>query len=148
LPGLNTPQFEHGRVKELRKPQPVAPVYQPEVAADAIHYAAHHRRREVWAGIPTLYTIIGNKLAPGLAEWYLAKTAVKGQQTPEPLGEPVRPGNLFATVDHDEGAHGPFDDRSHPRSLQLILSKHRALVGVGAAAIGAGAAAAARFSRD
>jgi len=148
LPGLNTPQFEHGRVKDLRKPQPVAPVYQPEVAADAIHYAAHRRRREVWAGIPTVYTIIGSRLAPWLAEWYLAKTAVKGQQTPEPLGEDCRPGNLFDPAHHDEGAHGPFDDKSHERSLQLVLSKHRALVGVGAAALGAGAAAAARFTRD
>ena len=148
LPGLNTPQFEHGRVKHLDKPQPVKPVYQPEVAADAIHYAAHHRRREVWAGIPTLYTIIGNKLAPGVAEWYLAKTAVKGQQRPEPLGEEVRPGNLFDAPQHDEGAHGPFDSEAHQRSIQLILSKHRALAAVGAA-VGAGAAAAAaRFARD
>src|SRR5207249_2330582 len=61
LPGLNTPQFEHGRVKELRHPQPVAPVYQPEVAADAIHFAAHHRRREVWVGVPTIYTILGSR---------------------------------------------------------------------------------------
>jgi short-subunit dehydrogenase len=148
LPGLNTPQFEHGRVKDLRKPQPVAPVYQPEVAADAIHYAAHHRRREVWAGIPTVYTILGSRIAPWLAERYLAKTAVKGQQTPQPLGEEVRPGNLFDVAQHDEGAHGPFDEKSHERSFQLALSKHRALVGVGAAALGAGAAAAARFTRD
>jgi NAD(P)-dependent dehydrogenase (short-subunit alcohol dehydrogenase family) len=149
LPGLNTPQFEHGRVKDLNKPQPVPPVYQPEMAADAIHYAAHHRRREVWAGVPTVYTIIGSRLAPWLAERYLARTAVSGQQTPQPLDDgDVRPGNLFETADHDEGAHGPFDERSHQRSIQLILSKHRALVGVGAAALGAGAAAAARFTRD
>jgi short-subunit dehydrogenase len=148
LPGLNTPQFEHGRVKGLHKPQPVAPIYAPEMAADAVHFAAHKRRREVWAGVPTVYTIIGQRLAPGMAERYLARTAVSGQQTDEPLGEKVRPGNLFDAPDRDEGAHGPFEDRAHEGSLQLAMTKHRVLTAVGAAAVGAGAAAAARFRRD
>ncbi len=81
LPGLNTPQFDHCRSKMPKHPMPVPPIYQPEVAADAVHWAAHHRRREVWVGLPTVYTIIGNRLAPWLAELYLAKTAVNGQQT-------------------------------------------------------------------
>lgn len=125
LPGLNTPQFEHGRVKGLNKPQPVAPVYEPEVAADAIHFAAHHRRREIWVGVPTLYTIIGSRLAPAVAERYLARNGVDGQQTDEPLGAEVRPGNLEQAPPGDAGAHGPFDDLAHPRSWQWTLSKHR-----------------------
>jgi short-subunit dehydrogenase len=145
LPGLNTPQFEHCRTKMPKVPMPVPPVYQPEVAADAVHYAAHHRRREVWAGLPTLYTIIGNRVAPSLVERYLARTAVSGQQTKKPLGEDVREGNLFNAPNQDEGAHGPFDGKAHERSIQLILSKHRTLVSAAAAGAGvAGAVAAAR----
>ena len=151
LPGLNTPQFEHCRTKMPNVPQPVPPVYQPEVAADAIHWAAHHRRREVWVGGPTLKTIIGNKIVPGFVEWYLARSAVKGQQTDEPLGEDVRKGNLFDAPPTDYGAHGPFDDKARERSIQLALSKHRALAGTAAAAVGVGAAtavAAAASRRD
>ena len=152
LPGLNTPQFEHCRTKMPKVPMPVPPVYQPEVAADAVHYAAHHRRREVWAGIPTVYTIVGNRLAPWLAERYLARTAVSGQQASEPLGEDVREGNLFSAPESDQGAHGPYDERAHEHSIQLILSKHRTLAAAGAAAVGAGAAtaiaAAARSNGD
>src|SRR4051812_43904909 len=150
LPGLNTPQFEHCRTKMPNVPQPVAPVFQPEVAADAIHYAAHHRRRELWVGLPTVYTILGNKIAPWFAEWYLARSAVKGQQTDQPLGEDVREGNLFDAPHRDDGARGPFDDKPHDRSIQLILSKHRALAGA-AAAVGVGTAtavAAAASRRD
>src|SRR5437763_4667190 len=123
LPGLNTPQFDHCRNKMPNTPQPVAPVYQPEVAARAVHWAAHHRRREVYVGGSTVYTILGNKLAPWLAERYLARTAVKGQQTDEPAAN--RADNLFEPVERDEGAHGHFDDRAHGRSLQLWASKHR-----------------------
>ena len=146
LPGLNTPQFEHCRTKMPNVPMPVPPVYQPEVAADAVHYAAHHRRREVWAGIPTVYTIIGNRLAPWLAERYLARTAVSGQQTDEPLGQDVRKGNLFQAPGSDEGAHGPFDGRAHGHSLQLTLSKHRVLA-TAAAVLGVGAGAGALRAR-
>jgi NAD(P)-dependent dehydrogenase (short-subunit alcohol dehydrogenase family) len=139
LPGLNTPQFEHCRDKLGKAPQPVPPVYQPEVAADAVHWAAGHRRREVWVGVPTLYTILGNRIAPRLAEIYLARTAVGSQQTGEPLGE--RPDNLEAPVEQDAGAHGPFDERAHARSPQWWASKHRRALG--AAAAGAAAAGAA-----
>src|SRR5437588_1007884 len=130
LPGLNTPQFEHGRAKMPNKPQPVAPVYQPEVAARAVYWAAHHRRRELYVGGSTVYTIIGNKIAPWIAERYLAKHAVSGQQTPDLPVSPDRRTNLFEPVDsdHDEGAHGPFDDRAHGHSVQSWLSLHRELV--------------------
>ncbi len=141
LPGLNTPQFNHCRSKLPKVPQPVAPVYQPEVAARGVYWAAHQRRREVYVGRSTAYTIIGNKLAPWLGDWYLARTAVSGQQTDEPIGD--RRDNLFepTDVDHDEGAHGQFDDKATGRSVQLWATKHRRLL-AGAATLGAAGAAA------
>jgi NAD(P)-dependent dehydrogenase (short-subunit alcohol dehydrogenase family) len=142
LPGINTPQFEHARNKFPTRSIPVAPYYRPEVAADAIHWAAHHRRREVWVGVPTIYTIWGNRLAPWLAERYLAKTAVGGQLTDTPLA-PDRPDNLYGPPPGDAGAHGPYDADAHPHSLQTRLSEHRGAVLAALAAAGlAGAAGA------
>jgi short-subunit dehydrogenase len=140
LPGLNTPQFEHCETKMPNHPMPVPPIYQPDVAARAVLWAAEHRRREVYVGIPTVYTILGNKLAPWLAERYLARTGYDGQQID---GQPVngRPSNLFAPVEGDPGAHGRFDDQAHRRSAQLFLTKHRPWLGLGAAVAGIGAAA-------
>jgi NAD(P)-dependent dehydrogenase (short-subunit alcohol dehydrogenase family) len=146
LPGVNTPQFEHARDKLDRVSMPVAPVYQPEVAADAIHWAAHHRRREIYVGVPTVYTIWGNKLAPWLAERYLAATAVKGQLSDQPK-PPGRPDNLFDPVPGDPGAHGPYDDKAHGRSVQLWATKHRRAVAAVAGLAAAGAAGAAARSR-
>jgi NAD(P)-dependent dehydrogenase (short-subunit alcohol dehydrogenase family) len=149
LPGLNTPQFDHCLSKMPRHPQPVPPMFQPEVAARAIYWAAHHRRRELYVGFPTVYTIIGNKIAPGFAEWYLARTAIKGQQTDEPF-DGAAAANLFEPVDsdHDEGAHGIFDAQAHGRSEQAWLSRHRvaAALGfsVGASAVASALAAAKR----
>ncbi len=139
LPGVNTPQFEHCRDKFDKRLEPVPPVYQPEVAADAIHWAAHHRRREVYVGIPTVYTIWGNKLAPWLAERYLARTAVSGQLT-DANKSPERQDNLFTPPPGDPGAHGPYDDQAHAHSIQWWLSRHRRTLGAGALA-GASAAA-------
>ena len=147
LPGLNTPQFVHARAKMPKVPQPVPPVYQPEVAADAVHFAAHSRRREVWVGLPTVYTIFGSRFAEIAAQWWLGRTAVKGQQTDKPLGEPVREGNLFAVADRDEGAHGPYDSKAHEHSVQLALTKHRRALGTAAAA-GAAASAALLLTRE
>ena len=139
LPGLNTPQFEHCRDKFPKRSQPVAPIYQPELAADAIHWAAHHRRREVYVGGSTVYTIWGNKVAPWLAELYLAKTAVTGQLS-DALKPDDRPDNLFAVVPGDPGAHGPYDDGAHTRSLQVWATEHRRALGaagaLAAAAVG------------
>jgi short-subunit dehydrogenase len=145
LPGVNTPQFEHCRDKFDKRSMPVPPVYQPEVAADAIHWAAHHRRREVYVGVPTIYTIWGNKLAPWLAERYLAKTAVSGQLS-DARKRPDRADNLFDAPSGDPGAHGPYDDRAHARSLQLAATKHRrgVLAAAAAGALAAGGAALAR----
>ena len=137
LPALNTTQFGWVRARTHGKPRPVAPVYQPEVAARAIYWAAHHRRREVWVGASTVSTIVGNRLAPWIADRYLARTAFDGQQREEPL-EPGRPDYLFEPVDAetDRGVHGPFDDEAKKRSPQALLSRHRgavALAGLGAA---------------
>jgi NAD(P)-dependent dehydrogenase (short-subunit alcohol dehydrogenase family) len=153
LPGVNTTQFTWGRTKLPKQTRPVAPVYQPEVAADAIHYAAHHRRRQIYVGIPTVMNILGERVAPWLLDWYLARFAVGGQMTDQPLN-PHGHDNLFTAVDADRGAHGPFDDEAHARSLQYELAKRRGLVAGGATAgllagagLIAGAAAAVRGRR-
>jgi len=138
LPGVNTPQFDHCRDKLPNEPKPVAPVYQPEVAARAVHWAARHRRREVWVGVPTVYTILGNRLSPAITEHYLARTAVRSQQTDRPVA-PDRPDNLHAPDLHDPGAHGSFDDQAHARCPQLWAATHRrALLGAALAGAAAG----------
>jgi hypothetical protein len=138
LPGLNTPQFDHCLSKMERHPQPVPPMYQPEVAARAVYWAAHHRRRELYVGLPTVYTIIGSKLAPWLAEWCLARTAIDGQQTDQRFDGAAK-ANLFEPVDsdHDEGAHGIFDAEAHGRTPQAWLSRRRRATGSALAAAGA-----------
>jgi NAD(P)-dependent dehydrogenase (short-subunit alcohol dehydrogenase family) len=125
LPALNTPQFTWSRAKLPRSPQPVPPIFQPEVAADAIVWAASHPRRELMVGWPTVKAIVGNAIVPGIADRYLARTGFDSQQTDEPV-DPDRPDNLFEPVPGNQGAHGPFDDQSRGRSIQLRLAKHRA----------------------
>ena len=100
------------------------PFYEPEVAADAIHWAAHHDRRELFVGGPTLKTIWGEKLAPWLVDRVLAKQGYSGQQTDQPVNGD-RPDNLFEPVPGDPGAHGPFDDRARRRSLITRVSMLR-----------------------
>jgi NAD(P)-dependent dehydrogenase (short-subunit alcohol dehydrogenase family) len=124
LPALNTPQFDWGRSRMPRKPQPIPPIYQPEVAADAIVWAAHEPRREVYVGGSTVLTILGDKIAPGLGDRYLARTGYEGQQTDEPAADERRD-NLFDAVPGDPGAHGRFDAKALQRSLQLSATKHR-----------------------
>jgi short-subunit dehydrogenase len=143
LPGVNTPQFVHCRNKFAEQSQPVAPVYQPELAADAVHWAAHHRRREVYVGVPTVYTVLGRKLSPWLAERYLARTAVGGQLS-DVERRPDQPDNLFVAPAGDPGSHGPYDGRAHRRSVQWWATRHRR--GVMAALAGTGGAAAAALA--
>ncbi len=144
LPALNTPQFDVVLSRLPNHPQPVPPIYQPEVAARAIVWAARHRRREVWVGASTAATLLANALAPGLLDRYLARTGIKAQQTNQP-DDPERPVNLWQPVPGDLGAHGGFDHRSHPGSSQFWATTHRAiLAGV---AVAAGAAAAAGLRR-
>jgi NAD(P)-dependent dehydrogenase (short-subunit alcohol dehydrogenase family) len=124
MPSVNTPQFEWVKTRLPNKTQPFPPIYQPEVAARAVVWAAHHRRRELYVGAPAAITIIGNKIAPGFGDWYLAKTGYKSQQTKEPV-DPNRPNNLWEPVPGDHGAHGPYDSRSYAFSPQLWATTHR-----------------------
>jgi hypothetical protein len=142
LPGLNTTQFTWGRTKLPKQTMPVPPIYQPEVAADAIHYAAHHKRRQIYVGLPTVMNILGERVAPWLLDLYLAKTGFSSQMTDQPL-DPQGHDNLFEPVDEDRGANGPFDEKAHGFSPQYELAKHRGMVlaGLGAAAAGATTAA-------
>ncbi len=115
LPAMNTPQFDWCESRMDYHPQPVPPIYQPEVAARAVYYAAHHRRRQIYVGYPTYQTILGNKVAPGFLDHFLATKAWSGQMTEQPA-QRDRPSNLFEPVSGDHGAHGQFDDQSSGRS--------------------------------
>ena len=151
LPAVNTPQFSWVRSRLPRHAQPVPPIYQPEVAARAIAYAADHpNRREYWVGGSTAATLLANAIAPGVLDHYLARTGEKSQQSAEPH-DPRAPGNLWAPLDggggHDYGAHGEFDDRSHRRSLQEWASHHHGLMAVAGGALAAVATAIPRALR-
>lgn len=130
LSAFNTPQFQWGRTRLPRRPQPVPPIYQPEVAAEGIYYAAHHQRRELWVGYPAVKAIIGNGLVPWLADRILAKKGYAGQMGKQPVAAD-RPDNLFDPVDHDFGTHGRFDDRSRSFSPQLWATTHRHVIAAG-----------------
>ena len=134
LPALNTPQFGWVKSRLPRKPQPVPPIFQPEVAAEAIVWAAHHRRRELYVGWPTVMAIVGTKLAPGLLDRYLARTGYDGQQTDQPV-DPNRIHNLWRAGPGNWGAHGEFDARSRRASSQLWATTHRPLVALAAAGL-------------
>ena len=127
LPALNTPQFGWVRSRLPFHPQPVPPIYQPEVAARAIVWAADHARREYWVGYPTAMTIVANALVPGLLDRYLARTNFEAQQTDIPV-DADRPDNLEAPVGGAQAAHGIFDAKAKDRSVQSRLSMHRRLV--------------------
>jgi len=123
LPAMNTPQFDWVLSRLPRRAQPVPPIYQPEVAAEAVVYASKHPyRREYWVGGSTVATIVGNRLASGLLDRYLARTGFKSQQTSEPE-DPDRGGNLWEPLDakSDHGPHGRFDRQAKPRSIQWRL---------------------------
>jgi len=132
LPGMNTPQFDWNADEFDAHPQPVAPIFQPEVAARAIRFAAEHRRRNMWVGVSTAYTILGNRLVPWGLDWYLAKTGVRGQLTEEG----IRLGaNAFEPRDEvrDAGAHGGFDDAAYSHDPWSWASMHRFTLGAAVA---------------
>lgn len=133
LPALNTPQFSWVRSRLPRRAQPVPPIYQPEVAADAIVWAATHRRRHLYVGWSTVATVWASRLAPGLIDRYLGRTGYEAQQTEE-TEDPERPDNLMSPVEGDRGAHGHFDAQAKRRSLQLWITTHRSQIGVAALA--------------
>ncbi|MFG2311545.1 SDR family oxidoreductase [Streptomyces sp. NPDC048566] len=131
MPAVNTPQFSWVLSRLPRRPQPVPPIYQPEVAARAVLHAADHPgRKQYYVGLSTVATVWGDKIAPALLDRYLARTGYDSQQTSE-REDPDRPHNLWEPLDgaagRDHGAHGSFDDRAHGRSPQLLFSRHPAL---------------------
>lgn len=153
LPAVNTPQFSWNLSRLPRHPQPVPPIYQPEVAARAVVYAADHpRRKQYFVGASTVGTILANKVAAGLLDRYLARTGYDSQQTGERV-QPQRPDNLWRPLDgeddsaHDYGAHGVFDDRAHGCSAQTWPSRHAWLAWSAAALTAGGVALRARRKR-
>jgi NAD(P)-dependent dehydrogenase (short-subunit alcohol dehydrogenase family) len=144
MPAVNTPQFSWVLSRLPRHPQPVPPIYQPEVAARGVLYAADHpERKQYWVGGSTAATLLAQKVAPALLDRYLAKTGFDSQQTSEEVRAGSRPDNLFDPVDRptgsDHGAHGAFDGQSHQRSAQLWMSHHPGVTGaVAAGAVVAG----------
>ncbi len=141
LPALNTPQFDTVRSRLPRHAQPVPPIYQPEVAARAIvTAAAQPLRREWWVGGSTMVTLLGNAIAPGLGDRYLARTGIDAQQTDEPVGK-GRPDNLFEPVPGPGATRGDFDQKAKARSVQWLATRHRRLLAAAAGAATAVAAA-------
>jgi len=148
LPGVNTTQFNWCRSKLPKHPMPVPPIYQPEIPAEAVYWAAHHRRRELWVGYSAVQAILGNKLAPSFADWYLAKTGFSGQQMQHRPVSPDRPDNLFEPVQNKAATHGIFDAQAKTTSPQLWAATHRpAMAGAAAAIATATVAATARLAR-
>ena len=139
MPALNTPQFGWVKSRLPHKAQPVPPIFQPEVAARAIYFAAHTRRREVWVGGSTVAAIVGQKLFPGLLDVYLGKTGYAAQQHDGPE-DPNRPNNLWESVPGDYAAHGSFDNRASDSSAELWMDTHRWSLVLGTAAFLFGAA--------
>jgi short-subunit dehydrogenase len=148
LPGVNTTQFNWCRSKLPDHPQPVPPIYQPEIPAEAVYWAAHHRRRELWVGYSAVEAIVGTKLSALAGDIYLARTGFAGQQIQGHPVSPDRPDNLFEPLPDKAATHGMFDGQAKTRSPQLWAATHRSLVAgaalAGAAAVGAGVTALAR----
>jgi short-subunit dehydrogenase len=134
LPAVNTPQFDWALNKMGKKAKPVAPIFEPEVPARAIFFAATHRRREVWVGFPTVKAILANRIAPGLIDRYLASAGYTGQLANEALPADA-PANLFKAVPGNYGAHGRFDSQSKTASWAMFTDRHRtafwAVAGIG-----------------
>lgn len=149
LPAINTPQFGWVKSRLQRKAQPVPPIFQPEVPADAIVWASHQSRREIWLGMPTVEAIIGDRFIPGLLDHYLARFGYDGQQYDGPE-DPHRAHNLWEPLPGDHGAHGDFDARAQNWSAQWSLNKRRGwLVAAGAVLLAlAGAATLNALERD
>jgi len=127
LPAINTPQFRWVKSRLQRKAQPVPPIFQPEVIADAIIWSATSGRREVNVGWPTVLAVWGNNLFPQLGDLYLAKNGYEAQMTGEPE-DPYRPDNLWTPLPGDHGAHGVFDDRATDRCVEMELNKRRPFI--------------------
>jgi len=139
LPAINTPQFRWVKSRLPRKAQPVPPIFQPEVPARAIYHAAHHPRREYNLGMPTVKAVYGQRVIPGLLDYYLATKGYEGQMIDEPE-DPNRPHNLWEPLPGDHGAHGVFDERAQSYSVQRVMNEQRTpilIAGLLAAGLGA-----------
>jgi NADP-dependent 3-hydroxy acid dehydrogenase YdfG len=141
LPGVNTTQFNWCRSKMPDHPMPVPPIYQPEIPAEAVYWASQHHRREVWVGASAVLAILGDKIAPSIADRYLAKTGFSGQQMKDKPVSADRPDNLFEPLPQLAATHGIFDEQAKTRSPQMWMATHRpvvfgALAGLAAAAVG------------
>jgi NAD(P)-dependent dehydrogenase (short-subunit alcohol dehydrogenase family) len=135
LPAMNTPQFEWARNKLPRRPQPVPPIYQPEIAAEAILFAASHKRRNIPVGAPTWLALWGQRFVPGLMDWYLGRTAFGGQMTDQ-AETGTHPDNLFEPVAGEHATRGEFSARACSHSPALWVEKNRAPLLAGAFALG------------
>lgn len=144
LPAVNTPQFGWVKSRLKYKAQPVPPIFQPEVIARGIYWAAQNHPRQLWIASSTIKAIVAEKIAPGIADRYLARTGYKSQQIMGEPEDPQRPNNLWEPVGGDHGAHGAFDSRAHDRSYELWARTHAPWVALGAVGIGAAAYAIAR----
>jgi short-subunit dehydrogenase len=148
LPGVNTTQFNWCRSKLPKHPKPVPPIYQPEIPAEAVYWAAHHRRRELWVGYSAVQAILATKFAPSfLVDRYLAATGISGQQVSDMPIEGERPGNLFEPVERDAATHGIFDSDAKDRSPQLWAAERRYALVAAAGLTFAAAASVARRTR-
>jgi short-subunit dehydrogenase len=136
LPAVNTPQFDWALNKMKKKAQPIAPIFEPEVAARAILFAATHRRREIWLGYSTVQAILGNRIAPGLLDRILASKGYSGQLSHTPLPADA-PSNLFEPVPGHATAHGRFDDKAKTTSWEFFTDRHRDAFMLGFACAGA-----------
>jgi NAD(P)-dependent dehydrogenase (short-subunit alcohol dehydrogenase family) len=139
MPGVNTPQFDWVLNKLPKRPQPVAPIYSPEFVATSMVWAAEHpRRRAWWIGIPTVYTILGNKVAPSFLDWYLARTGITGQQTSTDAS-PDDPRNLWEPADgeggRDFGADGRFSEGAWHHDPQIWAGRHHGVVAAAAGVV-------------
>ena len=135
LPAVNTPQFDWALNKLGFRAQPVPPIFQPEVPARAILFAAESRRREIWVGWPTVKAIWANRIAPAFADRYLAKHGYSSQMTDQKL-KPDHKSNLWEAVPGDYGAHGRFDAKSRDRSVEMFTDRHRDAIYAGLALLG------------
>ena len=147
LPGLNTPQFDWNDDEFDAHPQPVAPVFQPELAGRAIAYLAEHPRRNMWVGVSTAYTILGNRVAPWFLDWYLGRTGVSGQLAQQ--DGPRHGSNVFQPRDDDadRGSHGMFDEKAHARDPWSWTSMHRLPVAAATAGVAVAGGLVARLQR-
>jgi NAD(P)-dependent dehydrogenase (short-subunit alcohol dehydrogenase family) len=137
MPALNTIQFNWVKSQLPHHPQPVAPIYEPEVGARAIADVADKPRRRTWVGEPTVGTVLGNRFASRFLDWWLAKTGYDGQQAPEKT-QPMLPNNLYEPIPGDQGATGIFADKALSITPQVWAIRNRRLTaGVGAAAAAA-----------